>query len=118
MTDPVEVGARAAAARLVADTGTKLPADVERALADRDKIQPPDQYLDPISLGALIVSVASLAWTIYKDLRKQTPSPSPEVIARTVRVQLEAPPQGLDSDQRDRIIDITVEETINASETA
>jgi hypothetical protein len=115
MSDPVEVGARAAAAHLVDHTTPRLQADVERALAHRDTLQRPDQYLDPISLGALIVSVASLAWTIYQDLKKKTRAPSPEVVARTVRIQLEDP-HGLDSQQRDRIIDITVAETIQASQ--
>jgi hypothetical protein len=117
MTDPVEVAARAAAARLVDDTTPTLPADVERALALRDNRQNPDQYFDPISLGALIVSIAGLAWTIYKDLRRKTPSPSPEVVARTVRVQLDHPNE-LDSQRRDQIIDITVQETIKAAESA
>jgi hypothetical protein len=117
MTDPTEVGARAAAARLVDDTNRTLPGDVERALASRDRSQPPDRYFDPISLGALIVSAAGLAWTVYKDLRKKTPSPSPEVVARTVRVQLDGP-EGLDSQRRDQIIDITVQETIKAAESA
>jgi hypothetical protein len=117
MTDPVEAAARAAAVRLVDDTIPTLPADVERALASRDRPQNPDQYFDPISLGALIVSVASLAWTVYKDLRKKTPSPSPDVVARTVRVQLDNP-QELDSQRRDQIINITVQETIKAAESA
>ena len=115
MIDPVEAGARAAAARLTDDTTPRLPADVERALARRDTLQPPDQYLDPVSLGALIVSVASLAWTIYNDLKKKTPTPSPDVVTRTVRVQLDDP-HGLDRQQRDRIIEVTVEETIKASD--
>jgi hypothetical protein len=112
MTDPVELVARAAAVRLVDDNNPTLPADVERALAYRDR--PPDQFFDPISLGALIVSAAGLAWTVYKDLRKKTPSPSPEVVARTVRVQLDTP-EGLDSQRRNQIIDVTVQETIKAS---
>jgi hypothetical protein len=48
----------------------------------------PDQYADPVSLGSLIVAVASLAWTVYSDLRKKTPKPSAEAVARQVRVDL------------------------------
>jgi hypothetical protein len=117
MTDLVEVAARAAAVRLADDATPTLSADVERALASRDNPGPPGQYFDPISLGALIVSVAGLAWTVYKDLRKKAPSPSPEVVTRAVRVRVE-PPDGLDSQRRDQIIDITVQETIKAAESA
>ena len=35
-----------------------------------------------------LVAVASLAWTVYSDLRKKTPKPSAEAVARQVRVDL------------------------------
>jgi hypothetical protein len=75
MTDPVSTGARAAAERLTPDFGPGLAADVEAALHTRGSQQRPEQYFDPISLGALIVSIATLAWTIYTDLKKKTPQP-------------------------------------------
>jgi hypothetical protein len=37
-----------------------------------------------VSIAALIVSVAQLAWMIYSDHRKKPP----EVIARTLRIRL------------------------------
>jgi hypothetical protein len=113
MTDPIEHNARAAAHRLAAEY-PGLPAKVEAALYARGLTQRPERYLDPISLGALIVSVASLAWTVYTDLRKKTPMPSPDVVFRTVRVQLRDA-DDLASAQRERIIGIVVDETIQAA---
>jgi hypothetical protein len=91
MTDPVADAARASAAVLAPDLGPGLPAHVEAALAARDAQRRPDQYLDPntlIALAGLIVSIATLAWTIYTDQRSRTPDPQPEAIAREVRVTL------------------------------
>ena len=110
MNDPVADNARGAAQRLSDELSPRLVADVEAALAAGEGRTVPDRYLDPISLGALVVSVAQLAWTVYTDLRKQTPEPSPEVIARTVRVKLAA--DDTPHSQRDRIIEVVVEETV------
>jgi hypothetical protein len=89
MTDPAADAARTAAAILAPDLGLNLPAEVEAALAIRDTRQRPDRYLDPVSLASLVVSIASLAWTIYNDRRKQTPEPpQPDFIARQVRITL------------------------------
>jgi len=114
MADPIEHCARAVAQRMAADYGSGLPADVETALHTRGSTPRPEQYLDPISLAGLIVSVATLAWTVYTDLRKKTPEPSPDVLTRTIRVQMRNSTE-LDPAQRDRIIDIIVEETVQAA---
>ncbi|MGH3693746.1 MAG: hypothetical protein ACRDRX_07100 [Pseudonocardiaceae bacterium] len=114
MTDPVEHTARAVAQRLAAQYGPGLATDVEAALHARGSTQQPAQYVDLISLGSLIVSIATLAWTVYTDLQKQTPRPSPAVVARTIRVRLSGNGE-LDPAQRDRIIDIVVDETVQAA---
>jgi hypothetical protein len=114
MTDPVEHAARAAATQLAADFGPALPTQVEAALSARRSTHNPDRYLDPISLGALIVSIATLAWTVYIDLTKKTPTPSTDVMARAVRVRLHDTTD-LDPATRDRIIDILVTETARAA---
>jgi hypothetical protein len=91
MTDPAADAARAAAAILAPDLGPALPVHVEAALAARDAHQRPDQYIDPntlIALAGLIVSVATLAWTMYNDQRERTPDPEPEAIERQVRINL------------------------------
>ena len=110
MNDPIGTAARAAAQRLEEENSPGLAAEVEAALASRDPALPPPQYLDPVSLASLIVSIAGLAWTVYTDLRKRTSHPSSEVVARTVRVRLR------DSDQTasDYVVDVIVAETIQA----
>ncbi len=91
--------------------------DVEAALQTRDEAQRPEQYLDPVSLGGLIVSVASLAWTVYKDLRSKTAKPSPDVVERTVRVELRSTEaEALAPAERDRIIKVVVSETVGAAD--
>jgi hypothetical protein len=62
VTDPVEAVARAAAERLTPDYGPRLKTDVEAALYARGSERGPDQYIDPVALGSLIVSIATLAW--------------------------------------------------------
>jgi hypothetical protein len=88
MTDPAAAAARAAATILAPDLGPSLPAEVEAALAARDSQQRPGRYLDPVSLASLIVSIATLAWTIYNDQRHRTPDPPPSSIASQVRTTL------------------------------
>jgi hypothetical protein len=88
MSDPAADAARSAAAILAPNLDPSLPTQVEAALAARGPEQPPSRYLDPVSLATLIVSIATLAWTIYNDQRGHTPDPPPDVIARQVRVTL------------------------------
>ncbi|WP_073952273.1 hypothetical protein [Streptomyces kebangsaanensis] len=119
MTHPVETAARAAARRLAPPHGRTLATDVEAALHTRDMAHRPDQYLDPISLGSLIVSIATLAWTIYHDSTKDGAAPPPAVITRRVRVQLDrtdGPRPTLDPAEQERIIEVIVEETLNAAQ--
>src|SRR6202035_2704826 len=63
--DPAAAAARSAAAILAPDLGQHLSVEVEAALAARAGAQRPERFFDPVSLGALIVSIATLAWTIY-----------------------------------------------------
>jgi hypothetical protein len=116
MNDPIAHIARAAAGRLTTDATPSLLPDVERALLARDGSRQPETYvIDPVSLGSLIVAVANLAWTVHQDLRQRTPKPAPDVVARTVRVRLRAS-GATDSPDRDRIIDVVVEEAVRAAE--
>jgi hypothetical protein len=115
MSDPVEQTARAAARRLAAEHARGLPIDVEAALHARGSVPRPDQYLDPVSLAGLIVSAASLAWTVYADLKTRTAKPAPEVVARAVRVRLEHAGEH-EPAERDHIIEIVVDETVQSAE--
>jgi hypothetical protein len=82
MSDPVAIVARTAAQQLEAEGGPGLLAEVEAVLATRESPSTPPQYIDPVALASLIVAIASLAWTVYTDLRKRTAKPSAEVVAR------------------------------------
>ena len=90
MTDSVAEAARSAAAVLAPDLGGNLPVEVEAALAARAGDRRPDRYLDVVSLGTLIVSAATLAWTIYTDQRNRSngQEPEAETVARQVRITL------------------------------
>jgi hypothetical protein len=88
MTDPAADAARYAAAILAPDLDPNLPAEVEAALAARDTRQLPPRHTDPVSLANLIVSIATLAWTTYRDRRNSTLDPPPDSIARQVRITL------------------------------
>jgi hypothetical protein len=115
MSDPVEVTARATAAQLAVEYGPGVVAEVDAALHARRRAERPQQFVDPVSLGSLIVAVATLAWTIYADLRKRTPEPPPqEEVERQVIVELQE--QGAaDRKDAERITAIAVTEAIRAA---
>ena len=118
MADPVETGARAAARRLQTPERPELAEDVEMALYARDAPDQPRQYGDFDALASLIVSVATLAWTVYNDIRSRAAAPPPEVVGRRVRHELgraDDPGAALDPATRDRVIEVTVEETVDAA---
>jgi hypothetical protein len=110
VSDPIGTAARAAAQRLETEARPALAAEVEAALAARDSTGPPSQYVDPVSLTILIVAIATLAWTVYTDLRKRTAEPAPTVVGRAVRVRLR------DSGHTapDEVVEVVVTETVHA----
>ncbi|MEU6854156.1 hypothetical protein ABZ901_30035 [Actinacidiphila alni] len=120
MDDAIEKAARAAAQRLTGPTYPTLAEDVEEALAAEGVGRAPGQYVDPTALGGLIVGISTLAWTVYNDIRSRgAGEPDVDAIARRVRQQLQqegAPAPELEPAERDRIIDVTVEETVNAQD--
>ncbi|MGW0538603.1 hypothetical protein [Streptomyces sp. NPDC003032] len=120
MNNAIKQGARTAARRLTTPAHPVLAEDVEAALHTRQTAQEPDQYTDPVALSGLIVSIATLAWTIYNDIRgRSAAGPNADAVSRRIRLQLDdadTPAPQLDPTERDRIIDITVEETLNAAQ--
>jgi hypothetical protein len=62
--------ARRVADRLANDIDKGLRQDVERELAKDPFDQRPERFLEPVSFAALIVSLASFGWTVYRDLKK------------------------------------------------
>ena len=85
MTDVVAVVSRAAAGQLAQEYGPKVALDVETALTARKERTRPERYIDFVSVGSLIVSAASLAWTIYADRRKDKEKPDPDAVSRAVQ---------------------------------
>jgi hypothetical protein len=111
MDDPVGEIARAAAERLTPEYGEWLGAEVEAALYARVRTRGAEQYvIDPVALGTLIVAIATLAWTIYSDLRKKKPEVVPEVAERELRVELRR--FGAGGPERDRVDEIIVTEIV------
>ena len=95
MTDPVADAARAAAAILTPEFGPGLPAEVEAALHTRQADGQRLGRYDPavlaglgISAASLIVTIAQLAWSVISDRRTHTTQPSPEAIARQIRIHM------------------------------
>jgi hypothetical protein len=109
MIDPVEAGARSAAERLNARYGPGLPSEVEAVLLDTQGGGDSRQYVDPISLASLIVSVASLAWSIYSDQRARGADPAPDDLVTAVRSALRSPDDAGPVPQEE-IIEIVVTE--------
>lgn len=106
----VSRSARIAARQLAPERGAELETQVEAVIYARSS----NQYFDPISLGSLIVSVATLAWTVYNDLRGKTPKPPRETITERVRADL--PANDHDPADLDKIIDIIVDDIIKDPE--
>ena len=89
MSDGVDDLARRSARRLAAQLDIEVEGPVEQAIAGSR----PGQYVDPgtIALGALIVSIANLVWTMFNDLRNDHKQSSNDTIARQVRVKVQVP---------------------------
>ena len=110
--DYIAAVARATAERLAPDFGEQLLADVEDALhapASPASGSGPTQY-DWVSVGGLIVSVTTFAYTIYKDMKKSDHAARPEVLARTLHAELKRSGDG--SPASDKIIELTVQEIV------
>ena len=116
MSDAVVMGARAAAKRLAGEFEPGLRGEVELALQARSRT--PEQYVDPIALGALIVSAAQFAWQIHMDVKRRREARPATLaqIAAAVREQLDVPPF-ISREQSDRVVEVVVAETVAAAET-
>jgi hypothetical protein len=72
----------------------------------------PRTYADPVSIAGLIVAIASLAWSIYTELRRwrSTPTPLPQDVAEGVRLRF-GEDHVLD-DMANAVIDVVADETV------
>jgi len=113
MSEVVGEVSRATAQRLVGELGPELALHVEAALDRRRGGSPPQQFFDPVSLGGVVVSAATLAWTIVNDRKSRAAGVKRELVTRRVRVELKTD-EGVTVEQRDRIIDVVVDETFIA----
>jgi hypothetical protein len=105
--------ARRAAERLAGEIDPRLPIDVEAEL--HGTTAQPERYLDPVSVAGLVVSIASLAWTIGKDLRAHKTKPTAALVARRIRITLDAGnTTDLPAATRDRVIDVVIDEALTA----
>jgi hypothetical protein len=89
--------------------------DVEAELYARSRGQRPDDYLDPIALGSLVVSVANLAWVVYMDRKKAKKATIPAELADAVKAEMPES-ENINPEKRDHIITIVVTETIRAED--
>lgn len=109
MNDPSKTIARAMA-QLLEDERPGVVADVEAALAARQHHAAQSaQYVDPVALGSLIVSIASLAWTVYAGLRERTAEPTVEAIADGIRRKMREEGQAT---VPDHVIEVATSEVI------
>ena len=112
MDSAVQAIARSAAEKLSRDLSDPvLVPETERILNNPDASRSETYEPIALSIAALIVSVASLAWTIYTDTRKANRTLDKNAVSRRIRVQLTddanvAPPT------RDAVIEVVVEETL------
>jgi hypothetical protein len=65
----------------------RLPLDVEAAIRSGGALERPGQFVDPVALGSLVVSVAGLAWQVYRDKKKEGSKLTRDTLTRIVRVQ-------------------------------
>ena len=72
--------ARGAARRLAPEYGERVQVEVEAALAGSA------QRYDPVSVGILVVAIATLAWEVYAKRRER--KEAPEVIERAIRTEV------------------------------
>jgi hypothetical protein len=113
MTDtPSAAVARRAAARLAPTLDPRLPDHVAQALAED---QPVQRVYDLTPLAALLVSAASLGWTIYRDLKRDHAAASAEHLATHLAEDPELSarqPPGLAPPQRDLLLQTVAAEIV------
>lgn len=112
MTQSTEQIARRAAQRLATDIDRPLLiAEVERHLDNQTAPEAATYEPVTVSVAAFIVSIASLAWTIYNDIKNRGGQVDQEVVSRRIRVMIK-PSDNFSESERDRIVDVVVEETV------
>jgi hypothetical protein len=112
MEEVLTVAARAAAGRLAGQYGAMVEVEVETALRDT---RSPEQFLDPVAVGTLIVTAAGVAWGIFKDVKRRGEAIKSDQIVKQVRVRVMLP-KGVSSAQGDQIVEVVLDEVIAAAD--
>lgn len=113
--DQVTKAARAAARELSVHFGPQLRPDVEIALHPQRAEQPSTGFFDPTAVASLIVSIAGLAWQIYRDLKNAHQNPTREILVRAVRSERRRTSGNL-SAVEENIIEIVTAEFVKTGE--
>lgn len=120
MSAPHDAVARRLAARFAPELGERLPALTERAIADEIGEETPFRTPDPsllLGYASFLVSLASLAWTIHKDLRQRDALANEVAVLKGMLVERlraeAAAPRTLAEPVRERLIEAAVEETLD-----
>jgi hypothetical protein len=97
--------ARGAARRLAPEFGERIEMDVEAALSGGA------QQYDPVSVGILVVAIATLAWEVYAKRRER--KEAPELLERAIRTEVrrefEMTPQSM------RVTEVVIKEIVDRS---
>jgi predicted metal-binding membrane protein len=109
--DTVATAALAAADQM--DPGGPLRTDVLAALHSSERTA--ERYNDIVDIAALIVSIATLAWTVTVNLRAKTEKPKADAVARRVRVEFPLA-DNISPEQRDLVIDVVVDRILAEDE--
>ena len=113
--NPIALAARAAARELGPQLGRpQLEADVDAVLFSAGAPQSPSQFIDPVALGSLIVSIAGLAWQVYRDQKKDGSKPTHKVLARMIRLHYRE--SGDLTGAEEKIIEIVTDEILKSVE--
>ncbi len=110
MSEDADVIARRAAEKLAAGLNQpSLVPEVEHSLQKA----PESETYEPVSLSvaALVVSVASLAWTIYNDIKNANRQVDKDALTRRIRVRI-AGNTNLVESQQHAVIEVVVDETL------
>jgi hypothetical protein len=121
----IDTIARRAAARLGPSLDPSLPAHVERAIANENRLDRQRSFDAGVSLAlaAFLLNAVQLGWKIYRDLKddrekkqksqekEAAETPPRELLVRRMRLAL-GDPHGLSPAQRDQLLEVVAEEIL------
>ncbi|MEU1465836.1 hypothetical protein ABZ467_35350 [Streptomyces sp. NPDC005727] len=117
MDDLIATVARATVGQLGAQFGKPelLEVQVETALRRNGATSASDRFADPVAVGGLIVTIATLAYQIYQDHRKQHGTrPSRSTLVEYIRVERRAAGELMSVEET--IIEVVAEEIVTAAD--